>query len=309
MAVYNGKIPDRVPVAFWYHFPPDCRAGENAVSAHLRFFEESGSDLCKVMNENTCPDNPKIKEAADWSNLEPFSPTDEYFVRQIDLVKKVTEAVNGEAVVLATVHGLVASAYHTLGGTELYDHDGLILTKHMRENPEGMMHAFRMITDYLKNLCRACIDAGADGIYFASLGGERKMFTDEEFAKFIKPFEIEILESIGSVPAFNVLHMCKNDLNLKRYLDYPCRVLNWGVFEDNISLQEGRELFGKDKIYLGGMDDRAGVIVDGELEEITQFVKDLIKSFGTENFILGADCTLPTNIDSARLRAAIEGTK
>ena len=308
MAAYNGEQPDRVPCAFWYHFPKGYEAGDAAVQIHLDFFEESKTDLCKIMNENSCPNNPAIETAQDWDNLKSFTMQEDFIVRQVELTKKVMQQMKGNAVVLATVHGLVASAYHILGGVDLYDHDGTILGRHLRENPQGMHHAFDVITDYLKNLCQLFLDAGVDGIYFASLGGERRMFTDKEFAEFIAPREIEIMKSIKDVPCFNILHMCKSDLNLERYKNYPANVLNWGVFEDNISLEEGRSLFGADKVYLGGMDDRDGVIVDGTLEEIRCAAQSVVDSFGWNKFILGADCTLPTNLPAERMHAVTEGT-
>lgn len=308
MSAYHGEQPDRVPCAFWYHFPRGYEVGAAAVQIHLDFFHDSHTDLCKIMNENSCPNDPSIQTAADWTHLRPFTMQEDFIVRQVELTKAIMAQMKGKAVVLATVHGLVASAYHILGGVDLYDNDGTILARHVRENPEGMHHAFAIITTYLKKLCKAFLDAGVDGIYFASLGGERRMFTDAEFAEFIAPYEIEILREIADVPCFNILHMCKSDLNLNRYLNYPANVLNWGVYEDNISLEEGRKLFGADKVYLGGMDDRDGVFVDGTLEEIRETAQDLVNSFGWKRFILGADCTLPTNLPSERMHAAAEGT-
>lgn len=101
-----------------------------------------------------------------------------------------------------------------------------------------------------------------DGIYYAALGGESYLFNDEEFERYIKPCDLRILEAAKKVPAFNILHVCKDRLNLGRYTDYPCEVVNWGVYEQNPSLEEGKKLF-PGKVLLGGLDDRAGVLVDG----------------------------------------------
>ena len=308
MAAYHGEKPDKVPCGFWYHFPEGYESGEAAVKIHLDFFENSHTDLCKIMNENLCPNDPEIQTAADWSMLKPYTMHEPFIQNQIAMTKAIMDEMKGKAVVIATVHGLVACAYHILGGGSLYDQDGLVLGRHVRENPEGMHHAFSVITDYLKKLCRAFLDVGVDGIYLASLGGERRMFTDAEFAEFIAPYEIEIMKEIAQVPCFNILHMCKSDLNLERYLQYPADVLNWGVYEDNISLEEGRKLFGEDKVYMGGMDDRAGAFVDGTLEEIQKTAQDLVDTFGWNKFILGADCTLPTDLPTERIRAAAAGT-
>ena len=39
LRAYRGERPDRVPAAFWYHFPSDCVYGEKAVQAHLDFIK------------------------------------------------------------------------------------------------------------------------------------------------------------------------------------------------------------------------------------------------------------------------------
>ena len=308
MCALKGENPDRVPVGFWYHFPSDCVYGEKAVQTHLDFFRSSGTDLCKVMNDNLCPLNPEIITASDWMKFKAYSMDEDFVARQIDLVHEVAKRMNKEAVLIATVHGLISCAYHIFGGLDRYERDGTTMGKLVREDPEAMHHCFSELAKYLKEFSKKCIEAGADGIYYASLGGERRMFTDEEFAEFIAPYEIDILNSVSDVPCFNVLHMCKADLNLERYLEYPATVLNWGVYERNIPLSEGRKLFGEDKVYLGGMDDRDGVFVDGTNKEIEETARKVVEEMGWKKFILGADCTLPTNLPSRRIRAAIVGT-
>lgn len=133
--------------------------------------------------------------------------------------------------------------------------------------------------------------------------------TDEEFETFFKPYEIRLLEKYEKkVSCFNVLHMCKDHLNLSRYLGYPSKVINWGIYEGNLSLEEGRKLLGEDRVVLGGLDDRAGVLVDGTLEDIEQQVHKILRENGTYRFILGADCTLPTEIRLERIAKAVAAT-
>lgn len=310
LAAVSGGTPDRVPCGFWLHFPHGYESGPEAVKIHLNFFTASGTDLCKVMNENSLPKNPNLNNPDDWGKLEKIPHNAPFVVRQVDLVRRVCEETNGEAVILATIHGMVASAFHYLGGSALYDSDKLALTRCLRENPEAFHHGMEIIADYLDDLCGACLEAGADGLYFASLGGEKAMMTDEEFETFFKPYEVKLLEKYDKkAPCFNVLHMCKDNLNLARYLGYPCKVINWGVYEQNPSLSEGRALLGEDRVLLGGMDNRTGVLVDGTPEEIERVVHKVLDEVGTENVILGADCTLPTNISLSRIAAAAHATQ
>ena len=55
----------------------------------------------------------------------------------------------------------------------------------------------------------------------------------------------------------------------------------------------------------GGLDNH-GVLVEGSLEAIRQETLKIIEAMGKRGFMLGADCTVPGEIDWARLRAAVE---
>ncbi|MCP4400950.1 MAG: hypothetical protein GY801_27085 [bacterium] len=50
-------------------------------------------------------------------------------------------------------------------------------------------------------------------------------------------------------------------------------------------------------------------MVDGTKEAIQDEVKNIISRFGKKNFILGADCTLPTDIPIENIRAAVEAAR
>ena len=55
--------------------------------------------------------------------------------------------------------------------------------------------------------------------------------------------------------------------------------------------------------YMGGM-DRKGILVSGNKSEIKQRVKELLQD-APDQFILGADCTLPSDIDWDNIKTAI----
>ena len=141
-------------------------------------------------------------------------------------------------------------------------------------------------------------------------GGERRYFTDEQFARYIEPLDKMILEVIREAGGYSILHICKDGLNMERYRDYGpyCDVVNWGVYEVPFSLQEGRSLF-PDKTIMGGLENRSGVLVDGSVEDVRSEVKDLIKENGRKSFILGADCTLATEQDLSKVRAAVDAAR
>ena len=169
-----------------------------------------------------------------------------------------------------------------------------------------MLSAMQRITDVLCQLAKAYIEAGLDSVYYASLGGEYEFFTDEEFAKWIKPFDIQVMKAIKEVGGYCFLHICKDHLNMERYRDYApyADVVNWGVFEAPFDLEKGRELF-QGKTVMGGLPNRHGVLVDGTKEEVEAEVKKVISDYGRKGLILGADCTLATEQDLDKVKAAV----
>ena len=60
-------------------------------------------------------------------------------------------------------------------------------------------------------------DAGVDSVYYAGLGAETRWYTDEEFAKWIKPFDLKIMKAIKETQAATASYICKSGLNMKRY--------------------------------------------------------------------------------------------
>ena len=303
MAAVRGERPDHLPSGFWLHFT-GVEGMEETINAHMDFFSKTGADLCKVMNENLLRTDLKITSPSDWDRLKPFSKHSKYIEDQIELVKRVADKVDGSAVLLATIHGTVASVSHVHGGPLLYE-DKQIMAEHLRANPSGLKSAYEAVGEILAYIAEECLKAGADGIYFAALGGERDFLTDEEFEEYVKPNDLAVLRACENPSCFNILHMCKDNLDLSRFVDYGGEVVNWGVHGvGNPSILEGAKLF-PGRAVLGGLDDRSGVLVDGTEEDIRKAVKDVIDTFGTTKFLLGADCTVPSEISLDRLACAV----
>lgn len=304
-AVLEGRCPDRTPAAFWCHFPEGSFHGEAAVKAHLGFFRCSHTDIYKVMNENTLPCTYKIDSVYDYQKAAPINMKCGYMQDQLEIVKRVADAAAGEAVVLATIHGVVVSAHHMSGHPGMYVENRQWFRRYLEEDPKALKDAFAKVADGLAELSRACVDAGADGIYYAALGAEKDLFTAEEYAEYVEPYERQIFEAAGKGRKYNTLHICKHGLDITRFQTYPAAMVNWAIHEGNPSLAEGMEIF-PDKVLLGGLDDRAGVLVDGTPEEIHNEIYGLLDQTKGRPFILGTDCTLPTDYSKERLQEAVD---
>lgn len=310
--IYNlleGKPIDRTPTGFWLHFPESMHHGDAAIKAHLKFMEQTGTDIMKVMNENLLYDGEsRILSTADLDKFRGYSRKDKIFVDQMDIIKRISDHVQGRYPVLATIHGLIASVFHGTGFAGNYATMGYCLSVFNREQPQKMKRVFEMYTDSLIELVDCSLEAGADGIFYAALGGESKWFFHDEYMEYVSVHEQRLYQHIKEKTPFNVLHICKSDIDFDRFTVLDPAVVNWSIYHNQVSLTEGAKKF-PGSIILGGFQDRSGVLVDGTEEEIEAHARKIMKEMEGKPFIVGADCTLPTEIDPKRIRSVVNAVK
>lgn len=308
IAAIKGEPVDRVPVSFSLHFPKDEAKGEAGVRSHLDFYRESGVDIMKIMNENLVPVFEKYEGPSSWSHFPSYSRHDKFITDQIDFCKRIMDESPDGTFFLGTVHGICASMIHPFEPQVGYDAIRAEQVRAFRENKTGYLDAAKKVTEAMNILIEEQIKAGVDAIYYAALGGEKRYFTGSEFNEAFMPFDLEMLSTIKNNGAYSFLHICKDGLDMGRYASYApfADVVNWGIYEDNyFTLEDGRKMFPEATI-MGGLANRKGVIVDGSDDELEAAVKNIISGFGKEKFILGADCTLPTEIPYSRIHKIVD---
>ncbi|QTL97426.1 uroporphyrinogen III decarboxylase [Iocasia frigidifontis] len=315
IAAIEGKKIDQIPSCFSLHFKEEESFGEKGVNAHIKFFKETDTDIIKIMNENLIPYAGDIKTPEDWKKIKTISLKDEFMQKQIDFVKRILERldkIDSNVFKIGTLHGTVASVIHPIMDKYGYEKSRELVCEHLRENRVYILDALKRVTEGMSLLAEKYISLGLDAVYYAALGGENYYFTDGEFLEYIAPLDKIILKNIKRSKGYVILHICKDDLNLNRYISYPedvdIDIINWSVHEGGVSLKEGKKIFG-DITIMGGLENRSGVLVDGKQEEIEEEVKNIIKGFGRERYILGADCTLPTEISYERIATAVKAAR
>lgn len=307
--VLEGKPTDHTPTGFWLHFPEEMHHGDAAIRAHLNFMEQTGTDILKVMNENLLYDgSSKICSTADLGKFRGFSRKDKVFVDQMDIIKRIKDQTQDRYPILTTIHGLVVSVFHGTGFAGKYSSMGYKLAEFTREKPEEMRRVFEIYTDTLMELVECSLEAGADGIFYAALGGEKNWFTHDEYMEHVSVHEQKIYNFIKEKTKFNVLHICKSGIDFERFTVLDPAVVNWSIYHNDLSLTEGSKLF-PNSVILGGFPDRSGVLVDGTNEEIEAHAERILNEMKGKRFIVSSDCTLPTAISPERIRCAVNAVK
>ncbi len=287
-----------VPAAFFLHFPAAFHSGPAAVDKHLEYFRYTGMDFVKIQYERAFPATPQIQTPADWAKMPHYGR--DFFGGQLEAVKGLVQAVGREAVIVMTLYSPFMCAGQATGQA--------LLTEHLHREPEKVRKGLEIVTDSLLEFVRECIRLGIDGFYASTQGGEVSRFTEAHvFKEYIKPFDLVLMEEAKRACPFNILHVCDYHLDyddFSPFLDYPGTVVNspLKLGARRLTPKDAAELFKRP--YMGGL-DRKGILANGTPEQIRQAVNAVIEQ-APPRFILGADCTVPSDIPWDNLKIAIE---
>lgn len=299
---FNNQEVERVPVGFWFHFAADAffdsseETVKRNIAGHQKYVDEFHPDFLKLMSDGFFgyPNEAvkSIKTAADLDRIEK-EDAGKWIQGQVDLVRELTGRFQKE---VASFYNIFAPATYLSLLLEAAGNE-LTVAQLARENPKGLARVLDLIAKDVALLSRRVIaEGGADGIYLSvrNIDGVGK----EDYLNVIAPSELAVLQNANAVSCYNILHICgyeghRNDLST--YVDYPARIVNWAVTVENVSLSEGKKLFGG-KAVIGGFNNTMdGVLYKGSKEEIEAETTRLIADAGTTGVILGADCTIPSD--------------
>ena len=296
-----GHPVDRVPVCFWRHY--GSLEPKETVKQHLDFFHATDMDVLKMMCDEffTYP----MDENATPEEILAMRPLgkDNYYVRgQAERAGQINEALRGEIFTLYNAFSPYATLKHTLGDEKSMD---LI-----RNHEAAALHLLDIICEDTCYMVEAVLkESGTAGMMLPLQGAEINRFGEEEYLRLIRPTEQRVIDCAARLSDTNLLHMCGWD-NIPNRLDwwdkYPAKLINWDVHVENVDLAQGRERF-PGRVLLGGFNNREGELLHaGTKEAIQAETRRLVREAGAEKLIIGADCSLPMDIDPMRIRWVIE---
>ena len=294
----SGKPTTYIPAAFFLHFDPAYHRGQAAIEKHLEYFRFTGMDFVKIQYEARYPLIPQMQRAKDWVKMPCYG--DDFYQDQWNIAKGLVETAGKDALVVMTLYSPLMCAGHTIGKENLIPH--------FEDDPEKVKVGLETITESLLTFARGCIEAGIDGFYHSTQGGETHRFEGSPiFEEYIKPYDLALMEEIEQKCEFNILHVCDYEGGYSSYepfVDYPGHIVNASLYlaDRTLTGKEIAEMFKRP--FMGGM-DRHGIIVTGTKDEIQNAVTAVCEN-ASDKLILGADCTLPSNIPWENIKTAIQ---
>jgi uroporphyrinogen decarboxylase len=298
-AALAGRPVDRPPFTVWYHFGNQHAPAERTAEVHLEFFEHYDLDLLKLMNDYDYP-MPAGMEVmatpADLARLQPFDPADTPFGAQLRTVEIVAGALRGKALFLDTVF----NAWNTLKRNLVRE----AMPALMAEHPRALEAALGVVNANLIRYAQASLARGAAGI-FLSVPATAESLTLEQYERFMRPFDLQLLEAIRDMGECHVLHAHGERLYVDRLLDYPAHALSWADKNGGPSIAEVR---GRTAMTLmTGLNHVTFAEESATL--IREQVRRAVAEGGHTRFILAPGCSLPTYTYPPLIRAARAASK
>lgn len=315
-ATRRGPV-DRPPVSFWRHVPDVDHTAAGLADAMLAFQRKWDLDFVKVMSSGVycvedwgcrvayqgSPNGAKqctehgVRERKDWARVRPLDEGAGALGRELEAVRLVARGRADDAPILHTLFSPLTVARKLAGDRMVAD---------LRAEPAAVEPALDAIADTMARHARAALDAGADGLFFATQAAAPDVLTAEETAHFEVPRMRRILDAVGDRSALTLLHVHGRDVYFDQATTLPVHAMNWHDRLSTPRLGDGHRRFAG--AVVGGLGEH-GTLKTGPPDAVAAEVRDAIAQTGGRGVMIGPGCVLPLATPDAHLAAVVAAVK
>jgi uroporphyrinogen decarboxylase len=314
-AAVNGDPTDRIPYAFWRHFPQVDTNPAGLAQATLRFHERYGSDFVKITPAGGyaveawgCVEGPEVRpdghrpcascavrHPEDWKRIGVLDPTTAagYSLHVETIVRMGFDRRIGDAPALPTVFSPLSLAKKLSGDR---------LREDLRAHPDLVRGALEAITETLIRFADVALTEGVSGMFYSIQAASLSQHTEDEYAEFGEPYDRRFLESLGSRSTLTVIHCHGDRLMFDRLATLPGHVWNWDDRGAGPSLAEGRALVRG--AVAGGL-DQWKTLRDGTPDMAVSQAEDALAQTDNRGLIIAAGCVLPMETPDPTVAAVV----
>ena len=312
IALKNNERLDRIPIAFWRHFPVDDQDPELLARVTLNYQETFDFDLIKISPsssfclkdwgvEDRWEGNPEgtrrytkyaIKSPSDWKKLKLLDPRKGFLGQQLKCLK-LLQNVRPTTPIIQTIFNPLSQAKNLVGEEHLLTH--------LRLFPEEVLFGLDIIGSSTKLFIEAAIETGVDGIFYAIQHARGGSLSKEEYFHFGEKHDLELLGFTESL-FFNILHLHGNSVYFDEISKYPVTCINWHDKETYPSLEEGHKKF--KGILCGGL--KRETISLGDKNTIRKEINNAVHQVNGDRLMIGTGCVVPVIAPYGNLMTARE---
>jgi uroporphyrinogen decarboxylase len=298
-AALAGQSVDRVPLCFWHHFRPEG-SGVRMAELTMEFFREKFDlDIVKIMPDLVYPaSQTPISQSEQWRSLPRLGLNTPSFEQQLICIRQLRSQLGSDFPLILTLFSPLTQTFRFIGKPTAIGH--------ARQDPDSFEEGLKILAGNLSELARAAIEAGASGIFFSCMGATNIDFTPEEYARFGRPYDLQVLEA-AKAGLLNIVHVHADPsqegdtLYFDMFVDYPVSVMSWSDRLTGPSLEEALTL--TDKCLMAGLAERGPLTHGSEVELTNEIMAALAETKG-RRLILANGCSVPDDTPERWLHAA-----
>ncbi len=326
-AAIAGERPDRAPVSFWGHdYGREWSAEEHAAQT-LAFVQQYDFDYVKINprfsylmeawgalyaksdleREGPKPVRLPVRSIEDLGGIDAAPGWAPSLVEQLTAIQRIVRGLRGDRPVMQTVFNPLSVLGRMVEGEGGDRAAGQRRLRAMLAESAVDVHAaLAAITETLSEYAVECLNAGADGIFYATVDwGTRDACTAEQYLEFGRPYDLQILGGVRDAELL-MLHVCKDNNMLELLLDYPVHAFNW-------------DAHGKGNPGLGEIAKKAGLAVAGGIapealatatpEQVAELAREAVAETGGRRLLLAGACSIRPDTPEANIRAALAAVR
>jgi uroporphyrinogen decarboxylase len=153
---------------------------------------------------------------------------------------------------------------------------------------------------------RAALEAGADGIFFATQAATPEVLTADEHGEWDLPYARRALAAASDTSGLTVLHVHGRDVYFQAVADLPAHAINWHDRLTAPTLADGKGRRGG--AVVGGLAE-GSTLRRGPVTAIVEQVRDAVRQTDGVGVVIGPGCVLPLDVPDAHLAAVVESVR
>ncbi|MGA3400858.1 MAG: uroporphyrinogen decarboxylase family protein [Acetobacteraceae bacterium] len=313
-AAVAGQAVDRVPVSLWHHFPEIDLDPVRLAEACVHWQQTHDFDLVKFMPAGTysvedwgatsaylgVPNGTRtvithgVTNAEQWPRLARLSPHQGRLGQELKALSLAAVALKDDVPLLQTVFSPLTTALKLAGDRVFAD---------LRRHADLFEAGLAIIAEATLGFARACLRAGAHGLFFATQCASYRMLSEAEHRRFGLAYDRLVLDGVRDEAAFTLLHLHGNDVMFDQVPEYKANMVNWHDRRSELDLAGAMSRF--DGLLVGGVNE-ATTLPQGSVEAIRNEVRNAIAQTGGRRLMIAPGCVVPIATPEAHYRAVID---
>jgi uroporphyrinogen decarboxylase len=310
-AALAGQETDRVPVAFWRHWPGDDQRAQSLVDVALEYQHHFDLDFIKlpVSPAYTVADygvkteyrgsligdrdftGYVIKKIGDWDRVTPLDVHQGSYGRHLEAVRHIVKRKAPDVPLIVTIFNPLSVAAYMAGDE--------ICLSHLRAHNERVVPALQAIAETTARFVRAALAEGADGIFLSTRFASSELMPEREYLRFAREGDLVVLQAAQS-GWLNILHLHGPHPQLAQLSGYPVQIINWHDRTTEFDLGAAAGLF--PGLLMGGI-EQYHTLRFGTPEQVVAQAHDAIRVMQGRRLVLAPGCTYNLDVPQSNLLA------